>query len=478
MKMKNSILQTINRYELLKKDMEIIVGLSGGPDSMCLFDVLHELSPRMNWKLRVVHVNHQLRPGAADSDQQFVEDLCRRLNVPCRVFTEDCTELAAKENLTSEEAGRLVRYRAFGQVASEIEQSGVPKEKIAIALAHNAEDQCETILFRIMRGTGTDGLAGIAYKRLDENGFAIVRPLLDTTRADIEKYCMERNLSPRIDNTNCENIYMRNKIRNMLVPFIKENFNENIVETVNRLGRAAAEDRDFIRTAGKQAFDSALLKEDADKMAFSIKNLQELHKAVRIRTYTIALAGIGMKTNLTSRHVEAIESLLYSQSPSAAADLSGDYRVRRSYEAIVFERYRSEKKDGEQWLSKGVPGWKVQAMGFGEYMEYRSEAALRGSIYGAFTGVDIDSLCFRRRGPGDVIRFNGGTKKLQDFFVDEKVPKADRDQIRVLAKGREILWILPSEVFANKTLKKKGRFSAAYKPERSRQETIIVLEKL
>ena len=204
--MKNRILQTIKKNKLLEDNMHIVVGLSGGPDSVCLFDVLCRLSQEKNWKLYCVHINHKLRPKAAEEDQQYVQDMCRQRNVPCRVITADCGAVAREQGITSEEAGRNIRYKAFGEMASEIEKTGVAKEKIAIALAHNANDQCETILFRILRGSGTDGLAGIAYKRYDENGYAIVRPLLDADRTEIERYCQERELYPRIDKTNSENI--------------------------------------------------------------------------------------------------------------------------------------------------------------------------------------------------------------------------------------------------------------------------------
>ena len=238
--MKQKILRTIKEHDLLKEEMHIVLGLSGGPDSVCLFDVLHRLSEEMKWTLHAVHVNHMFRPGDAEKDQLYVETMCENRGVDCFVVVRDCNELAERLGRTSEEAGRIARYEAFSQCAQKLLEGGVAKDKIAITVAHNADDNAETLLFRIMRGTGIDGLAGIPYERYTEEGFRVVRPLLDVKRSDIERYCAENNLNPCIDKTNAQNLYTRNKIRNLLIPYIEENFNENIIETVNRISKAAS----------------------------------------------------------------------------------------------------------------------------------------------------------------------------------------------------------------------------------------------
>ena len=174
--MKNKILKTITEHNLITEGMHIVLGLSGGPDSVCLFSVLCSMAKEMNLTIHPVHINHKFRPGAAEEDQAYVEELCRSKGVSCRSFVYDCPIIAKEQKLTPEEAGRNARYEAFFKVAAEIRSKGVPSEKIAVAVAQNANDQCETILFRIMRGTGTDGLSGIAYKRMAEDGTAAIRP--------------------------------------------------------------------------------------------------------------------------------------------------------------------------------------------------------------------------------------------------------------------------------------------------------------
>ena len=520
--MKQRVLETIKTHELLEDGTHIVLGLSGGPDSVCLFDVLLELSAVKNFRIHPVHVNHKFRPGDAERDQEYVEELCRQRGLTCRTFTVDCNALAREEGLTSEEAGRKARYDAFFETAQGIAQEltqgfaqgfaqGLAQElageleqhctqepsmpgtdKIAIAVAQNANDQAETILFRMLRGTGTDGLAGIAYKRY-ERGFAIVRPLLDVPRDEIEKYCEERNLSPRIDHTNNEAIYARNKIRIELLPMLREKFNPNIIETINRLGKNAAADKDYLAKQARDAYEEAL--EDADGRSCTVEvttaKLDRMHKAVRMRVYNYLLADVGMEENLTEGQLEAIEKVRISQSPSAMCDLADGFRVYKIYDRIRFCR-EAETEEGRQL--------RMRFMSAEEYAKEpktaRAPDADGGETAARVVGIFAlppgaeDSVCIRKRRDGDVIaiasksRTQGATqtpaqgasqtpdtappqvrhKKLQDFLVDAKVPKSVRDDIDLLAYGNRILWVLPSPHFASRQYREKGRFSAEFKP--------------
>lgn len=520
--MKQRVLETIKTHELLEDGTHIVLGLSGGPDSVCLFDVLLELSAVKNFRIHPVHVNHKFRPGDAERDQEYVEELCRQRGLTCRTFTVDCNALAREEGLTSEEAGRKARYDAFFETAQGIAQEltkgfaqgfaqGLVQElageleqhctqepsmpgtdKIAIAVAQNANDQAETILFRMLRGTGTDGLAGIAYKRY-ERGFAIVRPLLDVPRDEIEKYCEERNLSPRIDNTNNEAIYARNKIRLELLPMLREKFNPNIIETINRLGKNAAADKDYLAQQARDAYEEAL--EDADGRSCTVEvttaKLDRMHKAVRMRVYNYLLADVGMEENLTEGQLGAIEKVRISQSPSAMCDLADGFRVYKIYDRIRFCR-EAETEEGRQLRMRFISAEEYAK----EKKTARASDADGGETAARVVGIFAlppgaeDSVCIRKRRDGDVIaiasksRPQGATqapvqgatqtpdtappqvrhKKLQDFLVDAKVPKSVRDDIDLLAYGNRILWVLPSPHFASRQYREKGRFSAEFKP--------------
>ena len=522
MDMKQRVLETIKTHELLEDGTHIVLGLSGGPDSVCLFDVLLELSAVKNFRIHPVHVNHKFRPGDAERDQEYVEELCRQRGLTCRTFTVDCNALAREKGLTSEEAGRKARYDAFFETAQGIAQEltqgfaqgfaqGLAQElageleqhctqepsmpgtdKIAIAVAQNANDQAETILFRMLRGTGTDGLAGIAYKRY-ERGFAIVRPLLDVPRDEIEKYCEERNLSPRIDHTNNEAIYARNKIRLELLPMLREKFNPNIIETINRLGKNAAADKDYLAKQARDAYEEAL--EDADGRSCTVEvttaKLDRMHKAVRMRVYNYLLADVGMEENLTEGQLEAIEKVRISQSPSAMCDLADGFRVYKIYDRIRFCR-EAETEEGRQLRMRFISAEEYAK----EKKTARAPDADGGETAARVVGIFAlppgaeDSVCIRKRRDGDVIaiasksRTQGATqtpaqgasqtpdtappqvrhKKLQDFLVDAKVPKSVRDDIDLLAYGNRILWVLPSPHFASRQYREKGRFSAEFKP--------------
>lgn len=494
--MKKKILKTITEHNLITAGMHIVLGLSGGPDSVCLFSVLCQLAEDMNLTIHPVHINHKFRPGAAEEDQAYVEELCRSRGLCCRSFVYDCPAIAKEQKLTPEEAGRNARYEAFFKVAEEIRSQGVPAEKIAVAVAQNANDQCETILFRIMRGTGTDGISGIAYKRDGEDGIAVIRPLLDITRDEIEKYCAEQGLEPRVDHTNSETVYTRNRIRLELIPYLAENFNSNIVETVNRLGRIAAEDREYMYQEARTIFDKIREPEPTEKhgtdrqaekcsQAVSIFTapLETLHPAIRFRVYNIALENAGMKGNVTRAHLEAVERVRTSSNPSARTELADGFGVYRAYDRLVFCG-RDMQAAGSETLQPSESSWKLTVMNRQEYCKFvevvqASEAIHPVHLYGAFSGRAMETGArpeLRTRRDGDTITIKGGTKKLQDFFTDCKVPKMYRDKMLLLAVGSRVLWVLPSEYFPDKRNRQKGRFSADYKADPSCDETIIVLE--
>lgn len=464
---------------------------------MCLFDVLCEIACEINLTIHPVHVNHKFRPGAAEEDQKYVEALCRQRGLVCKSFVVDCNKLAQEEGLTSEEAGRKARYEAFTKTAAEIAEHAA-QEKIVIAVAQNANDQAETILFRILRGTGTDGLAGIAYKRY-EGDVPVVRPLLDVMRDEIEKYCEARNLSPRIDHTNKEAIYARNKIRLELLPYLAENLNANIIETIDRLGRNAACDKEFLNEEAERALVTALVRDgtacekndrrrvdgvregggkcvdgrqSGAETEIFVSNVKSIHRAVRMRVYNKVLAGIGLTENITEAQLSAVERVLFSESPSAVCDLADGYRVAKVYDRLRF--YKTVETQDER-------RYRMHFLSPEAFAEQSGASAVRVRGVFGLTKSEAESICIRTRRDGDriAIRHKDGvkSKKLQDFFVDVKLPKIDRDEIELLACGNRILWILPSERFESVQLREKGRFSADFAIN-GETETVLLLEVL
>ncbi|MBQ6496376.1 MAG: tRNA lysidine(34) synthetase TilS [Firmicutes bacterium] len=331
--LKKPFLETITAYDLIETGDHIVIGLSGGPDSVCLFDLLLRIAGSMDLTIHPVHVNHQFRPGDAERDQAYVEGLCEKNGLQCKSVVVDCNALAKELGMTSEEAGRKARYDAFYETAMEIlEADGTASVKIAVA--QNANDQAETILFRILRGTGTDGLAGIAYKRY-ERGICVIRPLLDVYREDIEAYCAAKGLDPVTDHTNNEAIYARNRIRLELLPYLESKYNENMKESLVRLGHIAAADKDYIWQQAQMAYEHVLVEEtdaaEADAGAEVVLDrvgLAALHPAIEHRVLLKAFAEVGLEQNITAERLEAADKIIRVKQGPKVVEFPHSYRLK------------------------------------------------------------------------------------------------------------------------------------------------------
>ena len=277
---KENILKTITKYTLIEDGDKIVVGVSGGPDSMCLINVLNDIKndKTLNFELVVAHVNHNIREEAK-SDEEFVIDYCKSKNIEVFVSSVDVLKQADEEKKSTEETGRNIRYEFFEEV---LRKTNANK----IATAHTTNDNAETVLMNMMRGSGTSGLKGI--RAIRDRKF--IRPLIEITREEVEKYCLENKLNPRIDKTNFENEYTRNKVRNLLIPFIKENFNPNIVMSVNRLSNIIDEENEYLEKIIEQKYKGILVDENrGQQIVLDLKkfNNEELVIKKRLILYTI-----------------------------------------------------------------------------------------------------------------------------------------------------------------------------------------------
>ncbi|MDO4176559.1 MAG: tRNA lysidine(34) synthetase TilS [Bacillota bacterium] len=345
-KAENQIRRTISEHNLISKSDHIVIGLSGGPDSVCLFDVLCRMAEEMELTIHPVHLNHKFRPGAAEKDQAFVENLCESRGIECSSFVVDCNALAEETGMTSEEAGRMARYDAFYKVAEKVEAGFAADVKIAVA--QNANDQAETILFRILRGTGTDGLAGIAYEReesRDGKAFKVIRPLLDVWREDVEEHCLEYGLEPVRDHTNEEEIYSRNKIRLDLIPYIEEKYNSNLKEGLVRLGHIAASDKDYFWTETCRVMDEIRLLADTAGNAFGEntvvlkrEELAECHEAIRHRVMLKAFGEIGLSRDITAERLEAADAIIGKKQGEKTVEFPHGYRLTVARGRVFFEK--------------------------------------------------------------------------------------------------------------------------------------------
>ena len=251
--MEEKILKTIKKYNLISNGDKIVVAVSGGPDSMCLLNILKNLRQKFNIELFVAHINHMIREEA-DSETEYVKNYCEKNNIKCFIKRANVLEMAKEQKKGTEEMGRIVRYDFFEYVANE-----VSADKIAIA--HTENDNAETILMNLMRGASLEGLKGIEPIR-----GKYIRPLIECNREEIEKYCEINKLDPKFDKTNNDNTYTRNKIRNLLIPYIKKEFNPNIIETLNRLAVLARQDATYFNKIVKESYADILLYENINNL--------------------------------------------------------------------------------------------------------------------------------------------------------------------------------------------------------------------
>lgn len=274
--LKEEVLKTIKDNNLINEGDKIVIGVSGGPDSICLLHLLNNLKDTLKITIYVAHINHSIRE-VADMETKYVQDFCKKMGVECFVKKEDILSLAKKQKKGTEEVGRQVRYSFFDEV---LEKTNSNK----IATAHNSNDRAETVILNILRGSGISGLKGIEAIR-DQK---YIRPLINTDRESIEKYCEENNLEPKIDETNKENIYTRNKVRNVVIPYIKKEFNQNIIKTINRLSTVATEENDYLMKITKQEYANISNIEN-DIITLDLKRFNNLELVIKRRLilYTI-----------------------------------------------------------------------------------------------------------------------------------------------------------------------------------------------
>ena len=344
----DTVRQTIRSHDLIHKGDHIVLGLSGGPDSVCLFHVLQRLAAELELTIHPVHVNHQFRPGAAERDQAYVEKLCAGAGLVCRSFVVDVNAMAKELGMTSEEAGRKARYDAFVQVAAEAAEAVPAAPRVVIAVAQNANDQAETILHRILRGTGTDGLSGIAYKR-SERGIPVIRPLLDVARSEIEDYCAANDLEPVIDHTNNEPIYTRNKIRLEILPLL-EQYNPNIIAGLTRLGRIAAADKDCLWQQAEAAYGKLRIaggaemagcnasgaEEGGGSIVLDREGLATLPAAIRHRVIAKAFGEAGLVSDISEERLQAADAIILKKQAPKTVEFPRGHRLIVKKGQVIF----------------------------------------------------------------------------------------------------------------------------------------------
>ena len=298
--MKQKVLETIKKFNLIKDGDKIVLGVSGGPDSISMLNILNEIKHEQSIKFEiyVAHVNHLIREEAID-DEKYVENYCNKNDIECYLKRIDVEKIANNKKIGTEEAGRNARYDFFEEI---LQKTGSNK----IAIAHNKNDKIETIIMHLLRGSGLSGLKGIEPIR--DNKY--IRPLIECERQEIEQYCEENELNPRIDKTNFENEYTRNKIRNIVIPYIKQEFNPNILQTLSRLSDVATEESDYVDKQTQKIYQQILMERTNKQIVLNLKEFNKQEKVIKNRLILLATKQLmGSTQGIEKIHIEDIIKL-------------------------------------------------------------------------------------------------------------------------------------------------------------------------
>lgn len=400
----------------VEKNKVIAVALSGGKDSMCLLDLLLKSSKKLNITVKAVNIDHSIRGEESERDSNFVKDYCSKFNVPLKFFKVDAIKYSKENNLTVEEGARILRYNIFSSLLSE-------NYADLIATAHHLSDNFETVLFNIFRGTSTKGLTGIPDKR---DGF--IRPLIDVTRGEIDKYISKNNIPFVEDSTNGDIDYTRNYLRNVVIPKILEKF-PTAETSVKRLGEISREENDFLDDLANKNLDF-----NDGKYYLPV----DLSPILLKRATKTILYNLGIKKDYESVHFKDVLKLTTLKSGSKI-NLPKNVVAVKEYNKLAFYI------EGEKREVKSVK-FKVGKFNFLDNTRIISATPLDNAL--VFDGDKIpENAVIRTKRDGDVFKkFGGGTKKLKDYLIDKKIPRADRENLPLVAVDNKILIIFGVEI--------------------------------
>jgi len=428
--------QTIRDYRMLEQGHTVLVAVSGGADSMALLHMLWRLRERCGLQLCVAHLNHQMRPDAAE-DARFVEAAARRLGLRCIGATRDVPTYQRRHKLSPEDAARRLRYAFLRATAAQL---GAER----IAVGHTADDQAETVLFRLLRGSGLRGLGGIPAVR-----GPIVRPLIHVSRADVMGYVRAHRLRFREDPSNQQRHYARNRIRLDLLPALQQCYNPRLVQALCRTAQLLADDEAALHTAARQHFLAARLPTSPGAVAMRVAGLTVLPVALQRRLFREALAEMtGDLRGVTATHTEALLALLRPGAGNRRVTLPQGVVVERRYDAVLIHR-QAPRAVVYVDAALPVPGeCRVEALGVVITSDLLPRHAAAGPFPGGdVTWLDADSVGpdvrVRTRRAGDRLQPLGSAyaKKLKAFLIDAKVPRALRDRLPLVVTGRGIAWV-------------------------------------
>lgn len=436
---------TIREHALFVKDEHLLLAVSGGPDSVALTLVLSHLAPQYRLRLTLAHLHHGIRGQSADKDAAFVQALAQRLGLPCVRGRTDVPALARKERISIEMAARTARHAFLRRIARRVDAQRV-------ALGHTSDDQAETILLRLLRGAGPDGLAGIRYSST-VNGMLLVRPLLDVSRTRILRFLERRHASWREDESNRDTAILRNRVRHELLPLLEQRYNPQVRDTLRRSAEILAIENQCLSELAAHAYDQAH-PHPAPGPTIRVLPLADWPRAIRRRALRAWLTANAVPaqaiTHTTIRH---LEDLIDRDRGGRCVQTAGGWRITHRYDELHLARAEPTDCPRAARRALNLPGETLlPELGLRIHTKFGP-----GLIKHAPTGIGTfparatltrgrrkrHKLFVRTRQPGDRFAPLGlrGTRKLQDILVDLKVPREQRDRVPVFECAGSIVWI-------------------------------------
>lgn len=425
----------IDKYHLIEKGDALLVGVSGGPDSLALLHFLHSIQEKYQLKLIVAHVDHMFRGQESFEDYLFVKQVCDEMHLTFEGARLDVPEYIEKTGKSSQIAAREIRYRFFEEV---MKKHNIHK----LVTGHHGDDQIETVLMRLTRGATGEARAGIAYQRKFDT-YVVIRPFLWSSRADIDAYCQHNCLKPRIDYSNEKPVYARNRFRLNVLPFLKKE-NQNTHEHFQRFSEELLEDESFLRSLAKERLESFWIK-DEKFSKIQISAFLEVSKPLQRRAIQLILNYLYFERHeeLSAAHLEAVLRLIQNSHSSGEIHLPAGLKVKKSYDYCTF--LFDEKVQEPYSFTLHIPGdtllpngGKIRAY----YIEGNDDVSNNTFIINP-EEVRLP-LTVRTRKNGDRIRIKGlnGSRKVKDIFIDEKIPLTERASWPIVEDGnRDIIWI-------------------------------------
>ncbi len=425
------VIEMIKKHSMLKGGERVLVGLSGGADSVCLLKVLHMLKDDLSLTLYAVYVDHNLRPGETPVETAYCRKLCDEMQVDFRVKSVDVKVYVKDHGMNKQEAARDLRYKAFYEAAFEVRAD-------KIALAHNADDQTETVFMRLMRGAGAAGLSGIPAVRGN-----VIRPLLEIQRTEISDFLGRENIRCIVDSSNLQTDYLRNKFRLAIMPELLK-MNPNLLRSVNKTVSILQEEGRYIEVIVTKTLMKMISRKTGMRIELFLSPMESLDIVILRRLLrraidrTEGLRGIGFV------HIEDIIRLVKDGRSGDRLYLPKGIRVIKDYSLLVITSEKPHKIDFHELNVPGEAAIRGAGLVIKASFEEKSGDFGDGRKSALFDADSIDfPLKIRPRMPGDYfypLGF-GKKRKLQDFFVDEKVPRDERDSVPLVLSGEDVLWV-------------------------------------